>query len=123
MSSAPPTGLTRVVRAARNSYEGLLTAWREPAFRQETVLAIVLVPAAFWVGRNWLETAFLIALVVLVLVVEILNSAIEAVVDRIGPEWHTLSKNAKDLGSAAVLLSLALCLLVWAWALGVRLFA
>ncbi|PAT38262.1 diacylglycerol kinase [Vandammella animalimorsus] len=117
---SPKTGLARLGPALRNSCHGLGAAWQEAAFRQELLLAAVLIPLAFWVGQGWLETAVLIALPVLVLLVEILNSAIEAVVDRIGPEWHPLSKKAKDLGSAAVLLALALCLGIWAWALWIK---
>jgi diacylglycerol kinase (ATP) len=113
-------GLTRIWHATGISLEGLRTAWREPAFRQEALLAIVMLPAAFWVGRTWLETAVLAAVVTLVLIVELLNSGIEAAIDRIGPEWHSLSKKAKDLGSAAVLLSLLLCGGVWIAALWQR---
>ncbi|RMX07660.1 diacylglycerol kinase [Corticibacter populi] len=116
-------GLARLVSAFRNSMAGFAAVWQEPAFRQESALALVLVPAAFWVGQSWVEVALLCALVLLVLVVEILNSAIEAVVDRVGPEWHALSKSAKDMGSAAVLLSLLLCALVWGWAIYERLTA
>ena len=76
-----------------------------------------MLPAAFWVGQTWIETAVLIALVVLVMIVELLNSGIEAAIDRIGPEWHAFSKDAKDLGSAAVLLSIVLCSGVWLTAL------
>lgn len=75
--------------------------------------AIVLLPAAFVVGQDWLETAVLCAVVMLVLIVELLNSAIEAAIDRVGHEWHPLSKAAKDMGSAAVLLSLLLCGGTW----------
>lgn len=110
-------GFARVLTAFINSCSGLRAACKEAAFRQELVLAAILTPAAFWVGQSWLEVCFLIGTVLFVLVTEILNSAIEAVVDRVGPEWHVLSKNAKDMGSAAVLLALAFCLLVWAWAL------
>lgn len=80
-------------------------------------MALALVPAAFWVGQGWVETALLISLVVLVMAVEILNSAIEAVVDRFGPDWNIYAKAAKDMGSAAVLLCLVLCGAIWAWAL------
>lgn len=76
-----------------------------------------MLPLAFWLGRTWVETALLAASVVLVLVVELLNTAVEAAIDRIGPEWHDLSKRAKDMGSAAVLLSLLLCLGIWVAAL------
>ena len=91
--------------------------WREKAFRQEVLLAAVLLPLACWLGRGWVETALLTASVVLVLITELLNSGIEAAIDRIGPELHDLSKRAKDMGSAAVLLSLLLCGAVWAAAL------
>jgi len=83
-------------------------------------MALVMIPASFWLGRGWVEIAMLNACVVLVLVVELLNTAIEAVVDRVSPEWHELSKNAKDLGSAAVFLSLVLCAVVWVAALWTR---
>jgi diacylglycerol kinase (ATP) len=111
------TGLSRVVHAFAYSVEGLKTGWKEPAFRQEAILAIPLVPLSFVVGSNWMETAMLIAVVVFVMVTELLNTAVEAAIDRIGPEWHAISKRAKDLGSAAVLLSLLLCGGVWLAAL------
>lgn len=117
----PASGLRRLINAFRNSMAGFSAAWHEAAFRQEAILAIILIPAAFWVGQNWLETALLCSLVILVMVTEILNSAIEAVVDRFGPEWNSYSKAAKDMGSAAVLLSLLLCASVWAWAIWERL--
>jgi diacylglycerol kinase (ATP) len=116
-------GLTRIWHAGRISLAGLHAAWHESAFRQEALLAIVMLPAACWVGRTWIEVALLAAVVMLVLIVELLNSGIEAAIDRIGPEWHELSKKAKDLGSAAVLLSLLLCGGVWAAALWQRLIA
>ena len=93
---------------------GLRAGWGETAFRQEALAALVMLPLSFWLGSNWVETALLAACVVLVLVVELLNTAVETAVDRIGPEWHDLSKRAKDMGSAAVLLSLALCAGIWA---------
>ena len=110
-------GLTRIWHATAYSLAGLRAGWSEPAFRQEAIAAIVLVPAAFWVGTGWLERAVLIGTVVLVLVVELLNTGVEAAIDRIGPEWHVLSKRAKDMGSAAVLLSLLLCAGTWLGAL------
>ena len=106
-------GLTRVWHATAYSLAGLRAGWSEPAFRQEAIAAIVLVPAAVWVGTGWLERSVLIGTVVLVLVVELLNTGVEAAIDRIGPEWHVLSKRAKDMGSAAVLLSLLLCAGTW----------
>jgi diacylglycerol kinase (ATP) len=80
-------------------------------------LACFLLPAAFWLGQTWVEVSILCASVVFVMVVELLNTGIETAIDRIGPEWHHLSKRAKDMGSAAVLLSLLLCLGIWVSAL------
>jgi diacylglycerol kinase (ATP) len=120
MSTPVPTkrtGLSRVLHAFTYSIDGLKTGWGEPAFRQEAILAIPLVPLAFVIGANWMETAMLIAVVVFVMVTELLNTAVEAAIDRIGPEWHAISKRAKDLGSAAVMLSLLLCGGVWLAAL------
>ena len=84
---------------------------------------MVLLPASLWLGRNWVEVALLAGTVVILMVVELLNTGIETAIDRIGPEWHALSKRAKDMGSAAVLLSLLLCAGVWAAALFQRFFA
>lgn len=115
------TGLRRIFQAAGYSWQGLRAAYRgESAFRQELWLAVVLVPAAFWLGRGWTEVALLAGSAVLVLVVELLNSAVEAAVDRVSLELHELAKNAKDFGSAAVLLSLLLCGSIWAAALWQR---
>lgn len=114
-------GLDRVWHALGYSLAGLRTAWTESAFRQEAILSCLLLPAAFWLGQNWVQTALLAACVVLVLVVELLNTAIEAAVDRIGQERHELSRQAKDLGSAAVLLSLLLAAGVWSAAIWERL--
>ena len=116
-------GLSRIRHAAGYSVEGLRAGWQETAFRQEAIAAVVLVPAAFWLGRSWVETAVLAASVLLVLIVELLNTGLETAIDRIGPEWHDLSKRAKDMGSAAVLLSLLLCAGIWAAALCQRFFA
>lgn len=110
-------GLNRVWHAAGYSVAGLRAGWHETAFRQEAIAAIVLLPLAFWLGTSWVETALLAASVVLVMVVELLNTAVETAIDRIGPEWHDLSKRAKDMGSAAVLLSLLVCAGIWAAAL------
>lgn len=113
------TGASRMWHAFGYSLAGLRSGWGETAFRQEIIAAIVLVPAAFWLGQTWVETALLAGSVMLVLMVELLNTGIESAIDRIGPEWHDLSKRAKDMGSAAVLLSLLLCLGIWvaaAWA-------
>lgn len=108
------TGLDRIMHAAGFSMAGLRAGWGETAFRQEALAAVVLIPSAFWLGRNWVEIALLAGSVLIVMIVELLNTAIEAAVDRIGPEWHDLSKRAKDMGSAAVLLSLVLCGGIWA---------
>ena len=107
------SGLNRMWHAAGFSLAGLRAGWGETAFRQEALAAIVLVPLAFWLGRSWVETALLAGSVLIVMTVELLNTAIETAVDRIGPEWHELSKRAKDMGSAAVLLSLLLCVGIW----------
>ena len=113
-------GLERVFHATLISVQGLRAGWSEPAFRQEAILAIVLVPVSFWLGRSWVEVSMLAGTVVLVMIVELLNTAVEAAIDRIGPEWHDLSKRAKDMGSAAVLLSLLLCSGTWLAALWQR---
>lgn len=110
-------GLNRVLHAGGYSIQGLLAGWGETAFRQEAILAMALLPLAFWLGQGWVETALLAGTVLLVMIVELLNTCIESAIDRIGPEWHDLSKRAKDMGSAAVLLSLLLCLGVWLGAL------
>jgi diacylglycerol kinase (ATP) len=115
------TGLDRIVRAARYSGEGLLAAYRdETAFRQEFWLAALMLPLAVWLGRSWVEVALLAGSVILVLIVELLNSAVEATVDRVSLELHELSKRAKDLGSAAVLVSLLLAGAIWIAALWTR---
>jgi diacylglycerol kinase (ATP) len=112
------TGLDRLIRAFGYSIDGLRLAYRgESAFRQEFCAAVILLPAAFWVGRTWLEVAMLAGSVMMVLVVELLNSSIEAVVDRVSYELHDLSKRAKDLASAAVLLTLLSCGAIWLAAL------
>lgn len=107
------TGFNRVLHATGYSLEGLKAGWGETAFRQEAIAAVVLVPLAFWLGRSWVETALLAGSVLIVMIVELLNTGIETAIDRIGPEWHDLSKRAKDMGSAAVLLSLILCAGIW----------
>ena len=113
-------GLLRVLHATGYSLAGLRTGWHEAAFRMEVWIALVLIPASWVVGRTWVEVALLVASVVMVLIVELLNTALEVAIDRIGPEWHELSKRAKDLGSAAVFLSLLLCGGIWAAALWQR---
>lgn len=107
-------GVWRLLDATRYSQKGLLAAWRhEEAFRQECALAAALLPAAFWLGESALERSILLIPVLLVVIVELINSAIEAAIDRIGPDRHPLSGQAKDIGSAAVFVSLLLCVIVW----------
>ncbi len=114
MPKSTRRGFARIAAAAGYSAAGVRAAWRsEEAFRQEIFLTILLAPAALWLGESMLERALLIGTCLLVLIVELLNSAIEAVVDRIGQDLHELSGQAKDMGSAAVLLSLAFAVLVW----------
>jgi diacylglycerol kinase (ATP) len=120
MSHSPKAriGLQRIVDAAGYSISGLAAAWRhEGAFRQECALALVMLPAALWLGRTWVEAALLAGSVMLVLIVELLNSAVENAVDRVSEELHPLSKRAKDIGSAAVMLALLTCGALWATAL------
>ena len=104
----------RLVRALGYSRNGLVAAYRgESAFRQELILAIVLLPLGVWLGQNGVERSLMIGSVLLVLVVELLNSAIEAVVDRGGKERNRLAGQAKDMGSAAVFMALLLLVLTW----------
>ena len=108
------TGIRRIVNATLFSFAGLKTAWQnEAAFRQECLLCVVLIPAGVWLGQNAVERALLIGSCLLVLVVELLNTAVELVVDRVGTDHHRLSGQAKDMGSAAVFMSLLLLLVVW----------
>ena len=111
---AKPTGLRRLFLAFVNSFNGFAGAYREEAaFRQELALAVVAIPAGLWLGQNGVERALLIAPMLLILIVELLNSAVETAIDRIGPEHHALSGLAKDIGSAAVLLSFLLLGAMW----------
>jgi len=110
-------GLSRVWHATGYSVAGLRAGWGEIAFRQEVLAAMVLLPLSFWLGSNWIETALLAGSVIALMVVQLLNTAVETAIDRVGPEWHDLSKRAKDMGSAAVLLSLIFCACVWLAAL------
>jgi diacylglycerol kinase (ATP) len=117
------TGIDRIVRAAGHSASGLRLAYvGESAFRQEVWLAAVLLPSSVWLGRDWVQVVLLAGSVMLVMIVELLNSGIEAAVDRVSFDWHELSKRAKDFGSAAVMLSLLLCAGIWAAALGHRFY-
>ena len=118
------TGLRRLVNATGYSWQGLRASWQhEAAFRQELLLAVVLGATSFWLAQNVLQWLALITPLLLLLIVELLNSAIEAVVDRIGDEHHELAGRAKDMGSAAVLLCLLLVTLVWGTLCYERFFA
>ena len=119
MAKPGATGVTRIINATGYSMKGLKSAWiNEAAFRQELVLVLALMPLAGWLGDSLNEILLLICISWLVVIVEVLNSAIEAVVDRIGSEHHELSGRAKDLGSAAVFIALALNALVWGALIG-----
>ena len=114
MKHSSLTGVSRLRAAFANSVAGLRDMWRrEEAFRQECLLLAAAVPLAFWLGSGAAQIGLLIGSVLLLIIVEILNSAIEAVVDRVGLEWHELSRVAKDLGSAAVLLAALFPAGVW----------
>ena len=113
-NGARRAGVARLIDATRWSLSGLAAAFRnEAAFRQELLCAAAMVPLGLWLGANGLEKALLVASVLQVLVVELLNSAIEASVDRVSLDRHELAGRAKDMGSAAVMVSLVLCATVW----------
>lgn len=116
-------GLTRMWFALGYALSGLRAAWSETAFRQEAMAAVVLLPLGIWLAHGWVEGALLAGSVLLVLIVELLNTALESAVDRVGPEWHAMSKRAKDAGAAAVLLALLLAGGIWAAALYQRIFS
>lgn len=108
------TGFKRLLYSTRYSLKGLAAAWRfEAAFRQELAVTALLLPVTFWLGRDLVEWLLLMGSALMVMAVELLNSAVESVVDRIGVEHHELSGRAKDLGSAAVFLSVLFAFLVW----------
>ena len=124
MANQPLKGLPRLWAAFLNSIQGFKDAWKgEEAFRMEFWVLLVSVPLALWLSATMFQAALLIGAIVMVLIVEVLNSAIEAVVDRIGPERHELSRIAKDLGSLAVMLSMILAGVIWAAALWDRFVA
>ncbi len=107
-------GIRRLWRAGTCSWRGLTAAWQhEAAFRQEVVLVLVLTPLALWLGHDAVQRALLLGSLVPILVAELLNSALEAAIDRIGPERHPLAGRAKDMGSAAVLLALLQAAIIW----------
>lgn len=115
MAKPGNTGIRRIIRATRFSAQGFAHAWKhEAAFRQELGLTLALAPLAIWLGRSGFERFLLIVCCLFVLIVELLNSAIEAAIDRFGEEHHELSGRAKDLGSAAVFLSLVIVVATWA---------
>ncbi|TBR40798.1 diacylglycerol kinase [Marinomonas agarivorans] len=114
MAKPGKRGITRVLHAMRYSYQGLKAQWQhEEAFRMEVILFLLALPLALYFGVTGFEKAVLIFSVGIVVIVETLNSAMEAAIDRIGDEYHELSGRAKDMGSAAVMLSLGLALVVW----------
>ena len=108
------TGLTRILSAFKNSTDGLKNTFKnEEAFRQELILTIILTPLAIYIGENHIERIFLITSLILLLLAELINTAIEVVVDRVSHEKNDLSKLAKDIGSAAVLIAFLNCFIVW----------
>lgn len=109
------TGIRRIINATGYSWKGICSAYKhEAAFRQELWLAVILIPAGILLGETLLDKAILVSSLLLVLVVELLNSAIESVVDRVSDEHHELAGRAKDMGSAAVLFALVIAAIVWA---------
>ena len=114
MAKPGATGIKRIINATGYSIRGLIAAFKhESAFRQELALAVILAPVAIYAGQTNVERSILIGSLLLVIIVELLNSAIEAIVDRVGQEHHELSGQAKDIGSAAVFVSLANVVIVW----------
>lgn len=114
MGKTGVTGIKRIINAAGYSWKGICSAYKhEAAFRQELWLAIVLVPAGIYLGGTLIDKAMLVSSVLFVLVVELLNSAVESVVDRISDEHHELAGRAKDMGSAAVFFALVITAIVW----------
>ncbi len=123
MANAEHKGVRRIYNAFFYSMDGFKAAWKnEEAFRQELYLAIVLIPAAFWLGENTLQISLLLFSVFIVLITELLNTGVEAAIDRIGIERHDLSKRAKDIGSAAVFVSLTALTIVWGLAVYEKFF-
>lgn len=124
MTKPQNTGFKRVWKAMLYSFAGFRAAWQgEAAFRQEMVLVIFLTPIGLWLGTTATQRALLLGSCMLVLIVELLNSAVEAVVDRVGTDRHILSGRAKDMGSAAVFVSLATVVLIWGLIAWERFFA
>jgi diacylglycerol kinase (ATP) len=114
MAKPGHTGLRRVVKATEYSIKGLSSAWRhEQAFRQECIIGLILLPCAFLLGSTLTQTALLVGVCLVVLIAELLNSALEAAVDRMGEEFHDLAGRAKDMGSAAVSISILMVWVTW----------
>jgi len=114
MEEAKDTILAHIIKALIWSMAGIKAAWKnEQAFRWEAIIVLLMMPVGLWLGRTAVERALLIASSMSILIIELLNSAVEAVVDRIGPERHELSKRAKDLGSAAAFISMITAAVVW----------
>jgi len=114
MADQGPQGLTRIIKAAGYSLKGLRAAYiNEAAFRQEVWLSVVLIPLGLWLGQGPLEQVLLVSVILLVIMMELINSAIEAIVDRAGTEHNELAGRAKDIGSAAVFVALLLTVFVW----------
>ena len=118
MANQNAKGLKRIINACFFSVAGFKATWEhEEAFRQEVILFVITTPIAIWLGDNAIEKLLLIGSMVLVMLVELLNSAVEAVVDRVGFEHHELSGRAKDIGSAAVMMSLVWAAITWTFIL------
>ncbi|MGX9418642.1 diacylglycerol kinase [Vibrio sp. RC27] len=118
MQTKNPQGIARLIKAAKYSYQGVTSAFKgEAAFREEIIACAILIPLALWLDVSSIERLLMITSLLLVLIVELLNSAIEAVVDRVGPEHHPLSGQAKDMGSAAVSIAILIVIAVWLTAL------
>ncbi len=122
MGDGSERGLKRLINAFNYSMAGLKAAWKEEAFRQEIMAGIIVVPAGFLLGETGTQRAILIGSYLIIILVELLNTAIEATIDRIGLEHHELSAKAKDLGSASVLLSICIAVIVWAFIVWERFF-
>ncbi|OGP97080.1 MAG: diacylglycerol kinase [Deltaproteobacteria bacterium RBG_19FT_COMBO_46_9] len=117
-------GIRRIINAFRYSFAGYKAAWKnEEAFRQECIVAIFVIPIGLWLGRTMTQRALLIGVYLIIPLIELLNASIEAIVDRMGPERHLLSGRAKDLGSAAVLLSICMAIIVWVFIAYERFFS
>jgi len=114
MTPEKTTGVVRIIKATEYSMAGIKAAWKhEAAFRQELALLAILMPLGFFLGQNNIEQALLISSPLIVILTELINSALETVVDRIGLEYNPLAKRIKDMGSAAVLVSIAIVIIIW----------